>query len=138
MTMTQVDKYREAQSLYQTGNADQRYVLERLWPELRESDDERMKKAISYVLNHADCSMITGTGFTIHQMNAWIEKHGEKTPVMSTLEGLVSAKTDQKKKWQPTDEQINELQRLVTSIPYFTGFKTVVSLLIELKDLKEK
>lgn len=42
--MIQEDKLKEAQRLYETANADQRYVLERLFPELKESEDEKIKK----------------------------------------------------------------------------------------------
>ena len=34
----------EAKRLYKTANADQRYVLEKLFPELRETDDEKIRK----------------------------------------------------------------------------------------------
>lgn len=44
--MIQEDKLKEAQRLYETANADQRYVLERLFPELKESEDERTRKEI--------------------------------------------------------------------------------------------
>lgn len=36
--MIQEDKLKEAQRLYETANADQRYVLESLFPSLRESE----------------------------------------------------------------------------------------------------
>ena len=36
--MSQEDKLKEAKRLYETANADQRYVLERLFPELKESE----------------------------------------------------------------------------------------------------
>ena len=44
--MTQEEKFEEAKRLYETANADQRYVLESLFPELRESEDERIRKEI--------------------------------------------------------------------------------------------
>lgn len=34
----------EAKRLYKTANADQRYVLEKLFPELRETEDEKIRK----------------------------------------------------------------------------------------------
>lgn len=36
----------EAKRLYKTANADQRYVLEKLFPELAESEDEKIRKEI--------------------------------------------------------------------------------------------
>ena len=44
--MSQEDKFKEAQRLYETANADQRYVLERLFPELRESQDDEIRESI--------------------------------------------------------------------------------------------
>lgn len=44
--MSHEDKFKEAQRLYETANADQRYVLERLFPELKESEDERTRQEI--------------------------------------------------------------------------------------------
>lgn len=44
--MTRKEKLEEAKKLYQTANADQRYVLERLFPELAESEDEQSRKWI--------------------------------------------------------------------------------------------
>lgn len=44
--MAQKEKLEEAKRLYQTANADRRYVLESLFPELKESEDERIRKEI--------------------------------------------------------------------------------------------
>jgi len=38
--------FEEAKRLYKTANADQRYVLEKLFPELVESEDEKIRKEI--------------------------------------------------------------------------------------------
>ena len=42
--MTQEEKLEEAKKLYKTANADQKYVLESLFPELKESKDEKIRK----------------------------------------------------------------------------------------------
>ncbi len=44
--MTQEEKLEEAKRLYKDANADQKYILERLFPGLAESKDERIRKAI--------------------------------------------------------------------------------------------
>ena len=44
--MTQEEKLKEAKRLYQTANADQKYVLESLFPELVESEDERIRRGV--------------------------------------------------------------------------------------------
>ena len=54
--MTQEEKFEEAKRLYETANADQRYVLESLFPELKESEDERIRKElISFVRGVLAC-----------------------------------------------------------------------------------
>lgn len=44
--MATKEKFEEAKRLYETANADQRYVLESLFPELKELEDERIRKAL--------------------------------------------------------------------------------------------
>ena len=84
--MIQEDKLKEAQMLYETANADQRYVLERLFPELKETEDEKIRKDLITFLDEiwhlgknanfdkwdkSDCS----------NWIAWLEKQGEQKPV---------------------------------------------------------
>lgn len=74
--MSQEDKFKEAQRLYETANADQRYVLERLFPEFKKSEDERIRKSCIHFLelqkqHHA-------ATFVIEECIAWLEKQGEK------------------------------------------------------------
>ena len=83
--MSQEDKLKEAKRLYETANADQRYVLERLFPELKESEDEKIRKDLITFLDEiwhlgknanfdkwdkSDCS----------NWLAWLEKQGEQKP----------------------------------------------------------
>ena len=72
--MTYEEKLAEAKKLYETANADQRYVLESIFPELVESEDEKMKKAITHVLyeNYTDAAVIEGV--EIAEIVAWLEK----------------------------------------------------------------
>lgn len=84
--MSQEDKLKEAKRLYETANADQRYVLERLFPELKESEDEKIRKDLITFLDEiwhlgknakfdkwdkSDCS----------NWIAWLEKQGEQKPI---------------------------------------------------------
>lgn len=68
------DKYEEAKRLYETANADQRYVLESLFPELAESEYERIRKAIIGYIDHGQ-----HYGVSNKDMIAWLEKQGEKS-----------------------------------------------------------
>ena len=70
------EKLQEAKRLYESATADQKYVLESLFPEIRESEDERIRKEI-----------ITFIATTPKQRNshskwlAWLEKQGEQKSI---------------------------------------------------------
>lgn len=73
--MSQEDKFKEAQRLYETANADQRYVLERLFPELKESEDERTRQEIVRFIRMEVEDEIVGNKWI-----AWLEKQAEQKP----------------------------------------------------------
>ena len=76
--MTQEKKIKEAKRLYETANADQRYVLEILFPELAESEDERIRKMlIEFFGKGAECNGSTN-GISDKDILAWLERQGEE------------------------------------------------------------
>lgn len=78
--MKQEEKLEEAKRLYETANADQKYVLERLFPELRESEDERIRKElISFLKSPFVNENITDEKVT--PWIAWLEKQKERSPL---------------------------------------------------------
>ena len=80
--MTQEEKFNEAQRLYKTANADQKYVLERLFPELKESGDEMIRKAIRYAIGqstHSDGTLINGV--SSEEALAWLKRQGKQNYV---------------------------------------------------------
>ena len=59
-----------------------REALETLIPELKESEDERIRKAIRYAIGqstHFDGTLINGV--SSEEALAWLEKQGEKKPI---------------------------------------------------------
>ena len=76
--MKQEEKLKEAQRLYETANADQRYVLETLFPELKESKDNEIRKMIISTLNRDKIL----TEDEAYDCVAWIEKQWMKMQVM--------------------------------------------------------
>ena len=74
--MSQEDKLKEAQRLYGTANADQRYVLESLFPELKESEDERTRKEIVRFIRMEVEDEIVGNKWL-----AWLEQQGEQKSI---------------------------------------------------------
>ena len=77
--MNNEEKLKEAKRLYQMANFDQRYVLESLFPELKESEDEKIRK---YLLKLADRCPEDSIDFMREvkkgDIIAWLEKQGEK------------------------------------------------------------
>ena len=70
-------KYKEAlewmQSLYSGLHGATKEEAEKYFPELKETEDERMKKAIIAYINHGQHN-----GISNKDMIAWLEKQGEK------------------------------------------------------------
>lgn len=77
--MIQEDKLEEAKRLYETANADQKHILERLFPELKESEDERIRKdVISFVEQAIDAGYGIISKERKEKWIAWLEKKGEQ------------------------------------------------------------
>ena len=75
--MTQEEKLEEAKRLYETANADQKHVLESLFPELKESEDEQHRKWIlEYLYDGLRKSDEQFKG-QFKAAIAWLEKQGE-------------------------------------------------------------
>ena len=68
--MEQKEKLEEAKRLYETANADQRYVLESLFPELTESEDEKVRKSVIAIINN----YVDNSNTFKPKMIAWLEK----------------------------------------------------------------
>lgn len=77
--MTQEEKFKEAKRLYETANADQRYVLESLFPELKESEDERIRNLIYCLIRDRSDSkkLLEHNGVSVDEALAWLEKQGQ-------------------------------------------------------------
>jgi hypothetical protein len=71
--MSHEEKLEEAKRLYETANADQKYVLESLFPELAESKDERVRKDLIIYLRSILSNKKYGDKF-IESWIAWLEK----------------------------------------------------------------
>ena len=69
------EKLAEAKRFYETANADQRYVLESLFPELKESEDEKIRKEIIAFLRSKNGYMTPDEDWDFHnKWLAWLEK----------------------------------------------------------------
>ena len=87
--MTQKEKFEEAKRLYETANADQRYVLESLFPELSESGDERIRKAlIKFFTLSDDNADYQCCGVHYKDIVAWLEKQKSTVDINDVCEWL--------------------------------------------------
>ena len=79
--MTQEGKFKEAKRIYETANADQKYVLETLFPELKEGEDEYMRKALIKFTHENQYIYTTYNGrkITKEEFIMWLEKQGEQS-----------------------------------------------------------
>ena len=79
-------KYKEAQGwiekIYPTLQHEQQMEAEAFFPELAESEDERIRKAIHIYLDWLDGrkDYQPKGDYTIKDMIAWLEKQGEQNP----------------------------------------------------------
>lgn len=84
--MTQEERFKEAKKLYETANADQRYVLETLYPELKESESEKIRKwiidDIRYNMNNEPLNN-SEYKKKAEKAIAWLEKQDEQKPIIS-------------------------------------------------------
>lgn len=84
--MTKEEKLKEAKRLYKTANADQRYVLESLFPELVESEGERIRKTLieNFKWFCGDFPETSKWGkdddLLVKDILTWLEKQGEQKP----------------------------------------------------------
>lgn len=77
--MTHKEKLKEAKKLYESANADQRCILERLFPELKESEDETIRKSlIEMVHDTTGDELWVDYGIHKEETLAWLEKQGEQ------------------------------------------------------------
>jgi hypothetical protein len=72
--MTQEEKIKEAKRLYESANADQKYVLESLFPELKESD-ERIRNFLIDFIKVCGWTEKKDQGWPLREeCIAWLEK----------------------------------------------------------------
>ena len=107
------EKLEEAKRLYETANADQRYVLESLFPELAGSEDERIRKllveAVTQVLQDQYCS---NRGVSKEKVLSWLEKQGEQKPTIEMKSPEESLGTDSETYNKIVDECIYGEQKV--------------------------
>lgn len=113
VNMDYKEKLEKAKELYPTANADQRYVLECLFPELAESEDERIRKAlIKYYSFDKDGGSHALDNITPKQIIAWLEKQGESYAKKDVDDAYLKGVCDTK---QELEKQGENKQNLANS-----------------------
>lgn len=74
--MNNEEKLKEAKRLYKTATTDQKYVLESLFPELKESDDEKIRKWLINTIKSVPNDSIEWDVIDKSDILAWLEKQG--------------------------------------------------------------
>lgn len=84
-----------AKGLYAKGAPDSLY-LEEIFPELKESEDERIRKNLIELFHDtvSNDEIFSDYGLDKTEVLAWLEKQGEQKPINVTNEELVRAKKD--------------------------------------------
>lgn len=88
------EKYELARDWYndQSTTKKEKVLLETLFPELKESEDEKIRKALIHALKNLDkdhCDIIYLDGFSIQQCIDWLEKQGKQKPYPETLDKAI-------------------------------------------------
>ena len=109
------EKLEEAKRLYETANQDQRYVLESLFPELAESEDERIRKTLVEFFTDWGKSRSHCWSFSIPKILAWLEKQGEKKSQRMISAEAKEAMYD-KPAWSEEDEEM--LTEIITDVKF--------------------
>lgn len=104
------EKLEEAKRLYETANADQKYVLESLFPEIRESDDERIRREIiNYLQWRRDNAELSKQNI-FNNWLAWLEKMGEQKPsLFETPETPIKDATEVSSRIQYIDDDLKPI-----------------------------
>ena len=82
--MTQEEKFEEDKKLYKSAKNDQRYVLESLFPELKQDKDKEIRKALlNYLTKMWGNCQDDICGIHVEDAIAWLEKQGEQKTTWS-------------------------------------------------------
>ena len=111
--MTEQEKLEEAKRLYTTANADQKYVLESLFPELKSKDERIRKVLIDYFntyKNQEECGIKTFYGIPTDDILAWLEKQEveQKSTNIRTTGYWNVQEVEHKPAWSEEDEEISK------------------------------
>lgn len=119
------EKLEEAKELYKTANADQRYALELLFPELKDDEDDRIRKELIEALKQLDLEKSPVDTYHYLEWAAWLEKQGEenKIKLLHTEHEKRRANViaEMKSSWSEEDDKmLNAAIGAVSAADYYT------------------
>lgn len=139
---------------------DKQGILDNIFPELAENEDERIRREITSILRNA---YWTSNRDRFNELVAWLEKQGEQKPawsegdevkinrIVACLENLDVADNDillkdvdwlkslkERYTWKPSDEQMEALESATENCAYSEYQDCLRELIFQLKKLKEK
>lgn len=151
-----------AKVIHKTIRKELKPIIEKLFPELKESEDERIRKKLIEVVKG---DMVVGGTKDKQLAIAWLEKQGEKKPwseednfmynriknlltdislAPESINSLSDWLKDLKDRvqpqttWKPSREQIMALRWVLNHIPYDSHKEEISGLLEQLKKLREE
>ena len=87
------------------------------FPELKESEDERIIKALYKMAKVPRKEIYEAEGITKEQALAWLEKQGEQKPQGKTaLEAINEEKVDNANKVEPREEELTKFEKAVKQV----------------------
>lgn len=92
-------------------------TLERIFPELKESEDERIRTCIRMCLTDIDEQRFADFSTNLKECLDWLEKQGEhKLQGKTALEAIKEEKVDNANKVEPRQEKLTEFERAVKQV----------------------
>ena len=92
-------------------------TLERIFPELKESEDEKIRACIEMCLTDIDEQRFADFNTNLKECRAWLEKQGEQKPQGKTaLEAINEEKVDNANKVEPRQDELTEFERAVKQV----------------------
>lgn len=113
------EKLEEAKKLYKTANADQKYALELLFPEIKENEEERIRKTLIEYFNAYPKDYFGGLKKSY--IVAWLEKQGDQNKIEALRAEYEKGRADtigeMKSSWSEEDEKnLIEIINIVQNI----------------------
>ena len=92
-------------------------ICDYIFPELKESEDDKIKACIEMCLTDIDEQRFADFNTNLKECHDWLEKKGEQKPQdKSALEAIKEEKVDNANKVEPKQEKLTEFEKAVKQV----------------------